>query len=661
MGIHFKIELGGSRPHASNHHDTRNDPLLRTGRSNAHNLRSTEVATGGSNSEWLDKHQKEDRNLNPHDRGAGRNAALDASRTARLDTKESFATGLGIVPTQQNQNAAQQQLADLFRNPAIARAYLINPDRTAEELGKKFPELKTELERNKPFTVKDGNIEVNQQSTLFRAIQSEIANGIKPRHSSIRGEMDKLLSSALPASLGGSSGLETKAYELLRERAEHLGRLTEKRERIELKIAKLMDSPQAIQDLNEVRAARGVEVAAKVPLQPAQVATSTHTVSPTPAQSPVSTPASTQPQPTVQLKQEARLDAKAAPDPSAKQPSGPETKAATEKAPDAALKEIEAKLANAAKKMNEQDIIIRRLELAGKVNSLLSQADQRAATPKELQQAIAKVNQDSGLKPDGIPVDTEVASEILRVRKEAKVSKENEVAAHCDKLFKPLPDEANVEQFRRNARHILALQKELNGDERSIFNEKFKAAFKSDLSAADYLHLRTAKKVAAELYGMVGPGSDDEYGIRATMRKVQPEELPFLKKDYRISAIRANLSSYELEEFNARLDGKPVLAEAQAIRGHFDPGFFGQRDSARSEVGRQRVIEALESLTPQQRAELTKVYSSTFNGADLRKDVDDNLAISTGRTSPRGNLSYVTKAWQLLDEGSSSPAQIVSK
>jgi hypothetical protein len=63
--------------------------------------------------------------------------------------------------------------------------------------------------------------------------------------------MDKLLSSAIPASLGGSAGLETKAYELLRNRAENPS-FNQEGARIEHTIAKLMKSPQAREDLKEV-------------------------------------------------------------------------------------------------------------------------------------------------------------------------------------------------------------------------------------------------------------------------------------------------------------------------------------------------------------------------------------------------------------------------
>ncbi len=198
---------------------------------------------------------------NNHDLGAGRDAVLDGFRTSRLDGRESAAGKLGISPEKGQLTPEQKQVAELFKNPAILRAYMINPDQTAKTLGEKFPGLAKELEINKPFSIVDGRIEVNKESRFYKAIEAEVKNGVKSKDSPIRNELDKLLSSGLPASMGGSAGLETKAYDLIRERIDHSGKFTKSGQKLELKIAKLMESPQAKADLRELSAVQGIQVA----------------------------------------------------------------------------------------------------------------------------------------------------------------------------------------------------------------------------------------------------------------------------------------------------------------------------------------------------------------------------------------------------------------
>jgi TolA-binding protein len=144
-----------------------------------------------------------------------------------------------------------------FENPALVRSYLINPQETAYFLMQRFPEMSDVILKNMPFQKIGNHLEPNVYSGLYRHISEEVGRGVRAHDSGVRREMDKLLSSFMIASLGGSSGMETKAYELLRNRIEKPG-FNKEAERIEHRIAKLMTSPQARQDLKEAQGLAGL-------------------------------------------------------------------------------------------------------------------------------------------------------------------------------------------------------------------------------------------------------------------------------------------------------------------------------------------------------------------------------------------------------------------
>lgn len=180
----------------------------------------------------------------------GRDAILEPGRTARPQMMAMVST---IFPELANSLSSQRDaFVKAFENPALVRSYLINPQETAHYLMKRFPEMSEVLLKNMPFQKIGNHLEPNIHSGLYRRISEEVALGVRARDSFVRKEMDKLLSSVLWASLGGSAGMETKAYEFLRNRIEKPG-FNKEAERIEYRIAKLMTSPQARQDLKEAR------------------------------------------------------------------------------------------------------------------------------------------------------------------------------------------------------------------------------------------------------------------------------------------------------------------------------------------------------------------------------------------------------------------------
>lgn len=185
----------------------------------------------------------------------GRDAVLDPSRTARPQMAAMVATVFPDLATSQSSQSGAFQKA--FENPALIRSFLINPQETAYFLMQRFPEMSDVILKNMPFQKIGNHLEPNVYSGLYRHISDEVGRGVRAHDSGVRREMGKLLSSFMVASVGGSSGMETKAYELLRNRIEKPG-FNKEAERIEYRIAKLMTSPQARQDLKEAQGLAGL-------------------------------------------------------------------------------------------------------------------------------------------------------------------------------------------------------------------------------------------------------------------------------------------------------------------------------------------------------------------------------------------------------------------
>jgi hypothetical protein len=151
-----------------------------------------------------------------------------------------------------SQSSQRDSFVKAFENPALIRSYLINPQETAHYLMQRFPEMSEVILKNMPFQKIGGNLEPNVHSGLYRRISEEVFSGVKPRDSFVRKEMDKLLSSFIGVSIGGSKGMETKAYEFLRNSIDNPG-FTREGKRIEHRMADLMNSRQARQDLKEAQ------------------------------------------------------------------------------------------------------------------------------------------------------------------------------------------------------------------------------------------------------------------------------------------------------------------------------------------------------------------------------------------------------------------------
>lgn len=191
----------------------------------------------------------QDPNFGKRPNDYGRDALLDPMRQAKPEMMAVVSVMIPELSTSRSPQAAA--LMREFENPAVLRSYLINPQKTAQILGQKFPEMSDALNKNAPFVQEGAHLRENRSSGLYARINQEVAQGISPGQSFVRHHMDKLLSSAIPASLGGSAGMETKAYELLRNRVENK-EFNSAGARIEHSISKLMTSPQAREDLREV-------------------------------------------------------------------------------------------------------------------------------------------------------------------------------------------------------------------------------------------------------------------------------------------------------------------------------------------------------------------------------------------------------------------------
>ena len=147
------------------------------------------------------------RNMGRHE--GPRGAPLDAVRTQRGDGLQVAAD---IFPLNTMNSAQQAELSALFRNPAVVRAYLVNPDATTRLIGERHPELKTILEANAPFSFKDGTFLVNTNSPMYRSIALAERLGASPTATKLYRELDRLHTSARGTALGGAAGIETSSH-----------------------------------------------------------------------------------------------------------------------------------------------------------------------------------------------------------------------------------------------------------------------------------------------------------------------------------------------------------------------------------------------------------------------------------------------------------------
>ena len=176
----------------------------------------------------------------------GTPAPLDYRRHA----DQSMMAVVSVMMPELSQSRSSQAAALMkeFENPAVVRAYLINPEKTAQLLGQRFPEMRETLHKNVPFTTEGKDLRENAGSGLYKRVQQEVNAGETAKGSRVREYMDKLL-----ISVGASGGMETKAYELIRNRIENK-EFNAEGSRIEHDIGIAMKSRRAGEDLKQVAA-----------------------------------------------------------------------------------------------------------------------------------------------------------------------------------------------------------------------------------------------------------------------------------------------------------------------------------------------------------------------------------------------------------------------
>ncbi len=157
--------------------------------------------------------------------------------------------GLASVPAV---NEIDQKITELFANPSAARAFLTKPIEAKNIIAQKFPGLEEKLKQNMPFSEQSGKFSVNTDSQLFKAIAEEVQSGVKQSDSPLYKKLDALQTSMIGARLGGSAGIETKAYELIRAAIEH-GAGSREFNNVAKKLDRLQDSSRAQSDLKELQ------------------------------------------------------------------------------------------------------------------------------------------------------------------------------------------------------------------------------------------------------------------------------------------------------------------------------------------------------------------------------------------------------------------------
>jgi hypothetical protein len=125
-----------------------------------------------------------------------------------------------ILPLHELNPQTRSDLKALFEKPAVVRAFVTNPDATIRDITAAMPHLREVLEKNKPFSMRDTDVEVNTQSPMYKIIKKEVELGIPSYQSALRHNLDGLLTSVVGTRLGGAAGMETASYKLLRAYAE---------------------------------------------------------------------------------------------------------------------------------------------------------------------------------------------------------------------------------------------------------------------------------------------------------------------------------------------------------------------------------------------------------------------------------------------------------
>ena len=150
------------------------------------------------------------KNMGRHD--GPRGAPLDAMRMHRGDGVKVAAD---IFPLNHMNPVHRAEVTALFRNPAVTRAYLVNPDATTHIIGERHPELKTILEANAPFSLKDGVFSVNTKSPMYRSIRLAEDLHASAAATELYRDLDKLHTSVRGTALGGAAGIETITHTFL--------------------------------------------------------------------------------------------------------------------------------------------------------------------------------------------------------------------------------------------------------------------------------------------------------------------------------------------------------------------------------------------------------------------------------------------------------------
>jgi hypothetical protein len=233
-----------------------------------------------------------------------REAPLDSMRMRRGDGMQVAAD---LFPLNELSPTHRATLTALFENPAVARAYLVHPDRTIGIIGERHPELRGILEANAPFTCKDNVFSVNMSSPMYRSIEMAAKLGAPATATKLYRDLDGLLTSARGTSLGGAAGIETSAYTFLTACVRN-GFQSEQAAHAAGEIKKLMKTDRAMDDLQVIAAVIRHQLSREQVL----------TRAPEAPQLPIYVPR--QPQPTPQL----RTQAEAVPSPRAVVPPVPQ-------------------------------------------------------------------------------------------------------------------------------------------------------------------------------------------------------------------------------------------------------------------------------------------------------------------------------------------------
>lgn len=180
-------------------------------------------------------------------------APLDARRMSHGD---GLRAAEKILPFKELNPKAQSDMISLFKNPAVVRAFVTNPDKTIHAISETMPHLKEVLERNAPFTKNGSAFEINTRSKMYEIIQGDRGSRGHSTASELRNDLDGLLVGVVGPRLGGARGMETASYNLLSAYARH-GAASAHTFRAARTLSALAESDRASADLSIVRAIAG--------------------------------------------------------------------------------------------------------------------------------------------------------------------------------------------------------------------------------------------------------------------------------------------------------------------------------------------------------------------------------------------------------------------